>query len=215
MSTSYNHFSSLGVALFVSGPSGAGKTTVCDKLLNQKQDLHFSISCTTRQPRDGEVDGEDYYFISPKEFKDKVENDEFIEYAEVHDNYYGTLKIEVTDRVSKGEDVLIDIDVQGMKQIKEAMQADDLLKKCSTFVFIAPPSFTELENRLRKRNTETESTINKRLLNARKELKAWDKYTYLIINDEVDKAVGRLLSVMEAVCIRTERLVPVDEWPYV
>ena len=215
MSTSYNHFSSLGVALFVSGPSGAGKTTVCDKLLSQKQDLHFSISCTTRQPREGEVDGQDYYFISPKEFKDKVENDEFIEYAEVHDNYYGTLRTEVTDRVSKGEDVLIDIDVQGMKQIKEAMQADDLLKKCSTFVFIAPPSFTELENRLRKRNTETESTINKRLLNARKELKAWEKYTYLIINDEVDKAVGRLLSVMEAVCIRTERLVPVDEWPYV
>lgn len=215
MSTSYKHFTSLGVALFVSGPSGAGKTTVCDKLLNQKKDLHFSISCTTREPRQGEKDGEDYYFITPEEFKRKVENDEFIEYAEVHDNYYGTLKTEVTDRVSKGEDVLIDIDVQGMKQIKEAMLGDQLLEKCSTFVFIAPPSFTELENRLRKRNTETESTISKRLLNARKELKAWDKYTYLIINDEVDKAVNRLLSVMEAVCIRTERLVPVDEWPYV
>ena len=215
MSANYEHFSSLGVALFVSGPSGAGKTTVCDKLLKEKKELHFSISCTTRQPREGEVDGEDYYFITPEEFKTKVENDEFIEYAEVHDNYYGTLKTEVTDRVSKGQDVLIDIDVQGMKQIKEAMQSDELLDKCSTFVFIAPPSYTELENRLRKRNTETESTISKRLLNARKELKAWDKYTYLIINDEVDKAVNRLLSVMEAVCIRTERLVPVDEWPYV
>ncbi len=215
MSTSYKHFSSLGVALFVSGPSGTGKTTVCDKLLSRKKDLHFSISCTTREPRTGEVDGEDYYFITPKEFKEKVENDEFIEYAEVHDNYYGTLKTEVTDRVSNGEDVLIDIDVQGMKQIKEAMLGNELLEKCSTFVFIAPPSYSELENRLRKRNTETESTISKRLLNARKELKAWDKYTYLIINDEVDKAVNRLLSVMEAVCIRTERLIPLDDWPYV
>ncbi|MCM8525628.1 MAG: guanylate kinase [Lentisphaeraceae bacterium] len=215
MSTSYKHFSSLGVALFVSGPSGAGKTTVCDQLLERKKDLHFSISCTTREPRKGEIDGEDYYFISVKEFKEKVENDEFLEYAEVHDNYYGTLKTEVTDKVSQGNDVLIDIDVQGMKQIKEAMIGNDLLQKTSTFVFIAPPSYSELEARLRKRATETESTISKRLLNARKELKAWNLYTYLIINDEVEKAVNRLLSVMEAVCIRTERLEPVDEWPYV
>lgn len=215
MSTNYEHFSSLGVALFVSGPSGAGKTTVCDKLLEEKKDLHFSISCTTRPPRKGEVHGEDYYFISAEEFKEKVENDEFIEYAEVHDNYYGTLKTEVTDRVSQGQDVLIDIDVQGMKQIKEAMQGDELLLKTSTFVFIAPPSYSELEKRLRKRATETESIISKRLLNARKELKAWKEYTYLVVNDEVDKAVSRLMSVMEAVCIRTERLHPVDEWPYV
>lgn len=215
MSTGYKHFSSLGVALFVSGPSGAGKTTVCDKLLEQKKDLHFSISCTTREPRSGEVDGEDYYFISVKEFKEKVENDEFLEYAEVHDNYYGTLKTEVTDKVSKGRDVLIDIDVQGMKQIKETLVGNDTLQRCSTFVFIAPPSYTELEKRLRKRATETEATISKRLLNARKELKAWKEYTYLIVNDEVDTAVNRLLSVMEAVCIRTERLDPIDEWPYV
>ena len=125
------------------------------------------------------------------------------------------MRKEVTDKVSKGQDVLIDIDVQGMKQIKEAMAKNDLLQKTSTFVFIAPPSYTELENRLRKRATEDESTISKRLLNARKELKAWNEYTYLIINDEVDKAVQRLCSVMEAVCIRTERLEPTDKWPYV
>lgn len=215
MSINYEHFSSLGIALVVSGPSGTGKTTVCEKLLKQNKNLHFSISCTTREPRKGEVHGEDYYFISVEEFKKRVENDEFLEYAEVHDNYYGTLKTEVTDRLKRGEDVLVDIDVQGMRQLRKAARGNDILEKYTSYVFIAPPSYTELEQRLRNRATDSESVVNRRMLNARKELKAWNDYEYLIINDEVDLAVSRLQSIITAVSIKTDRLDPVDEWPYV
>ena len=215
MSINYDHFSSLGIALVVSGPSGTGKTTVCEQLLDQNKNLNFSISCTTRKPREGEVDGEDYYFISLEEFKRRVENSEFLEYAEVHDNYYGTLKTEVTDKVINGEDVLIDIDVQGMRQMRKASSGDTVLEKCTSYVFIAPPSYPELEKRLRNRGTETEDVVSRRMLNARKELKAWNEYQYLIINDEVDKAVNRLHSVITAVSIETSRLTPVADWPYV
>ena len=215
MSFSYEHFTSHGVALFVSGPSGAGKTTVCDKLLEKNENLHFSISCTTRKPRKGEKDGVDYYFISVEEFKERVDNDEFLEYAEVHDFYYGTLKSEVTDLIQDGKDVLVDIDVQGMRQVRKTLESDETLRNCSTFVFIAPPSYTELEKRLRNRATESEEVVVKRMLNARKELKAWNEYEYLVINDEVDKAVRRLESIIESVCIRTDRLETRDNWPYV
>lgn len=215
MSINYEHFSSLGIALVVSGPSGTGKTTVCEKLLNQNKNLHFSISCTTREPRKREVDGEDYYFISVEEFKKRVENDEFLEYAEVHDNYYGTLKTEVTDRLERGEDVLVDIDVQGMRQLRKAAKGNDILEKYTSYVFIAPPSYSELEQRLRNRATDSEAVVNRRMLNARKELKAWNDYEYLVINDEVDLAVNRLQSIITAISIKTDRLKPVDEWPYV
>jgi guanylate kinase len=215
MSFSYEYFKSLGVALFVSGPSGAGKTTVCDKLLKENENIHFSISCTTRKPRKAETDGKDYYFISVEEFKRRVDNDEFLEYAEVHDHHYGTLKSEVTEKIKLGSDVLIDIDVQGMRQVRKSLVDNELLQKCSTFVFIAPPSYTELENRLRKRATDSEAVVAKRMLNARKELKAWNEYEYLVLNDEVNKAVKRLESIIEAVCIRTERLAPQGNWPYV
>ena len=144
-----------------------------------------------------------------------LENYEFLEYAEVHDNYYGTLKTEVTDRIQRGEDVLVDIDVQGMRQLRKAAKGDEILEKYTSYVFIAPPSYTELEDRLRKRATDSDSVVNRRMLNARKELKAWNDYEYLIINDEVDKAVERLQSIITSVSIRTDRLQPVDEWPYV
>lgn len=215
MSFNYEHFTSLGVALFVSGPSGTGKTTVCEKLLRENQKLYFSISCTTREPRKGEVDGRDYHFISVAEFNEKVENDDFLEYAEVHDFYYGTLKSEVTDKIKQGCDVLIDIDVQGMRQVRKSLGNNELLEKCSTFVFIAPPSYSELENRLRNRATDSESVVTRRMLNARKELKAWNEYEYLIINDEVNLAVKRLESVIGAVSIKTDRLIPQGKWPYV
>ena len=215
MSFSYEHFTSHGVALFVSGPSGAGKTTVCDKLLRKNKNLHFSISCTTRKPRKNETDGEDYYFISVEDFKKRVENDEFLEYAEVHDFYYGTLKSEVTDMIEAGKDVLVDIDVQGMRQVRKSLEINETLRECSTFIFIAPPSFTECEKRLRSRGTENEEVISRRMLNARKELKAWAEYEYLVINDDVDSAVKRLESIIESVCLRTERLKPVGDWPYV
>ena len=215
MSINYEHFSSLGIALVVSGPSGTGKTTVCEKLLKQNKNLHFSISCTTRKPRKGEVDGEDYYFITVEEFKKRVENDEFLEYAEVHDNYYGTLKTEVTDRLQKGEDVLVDIDVQGMRQLRKASKGNDILEKYTSYVFIAPPSYSELEQRLRNRATDSEAVVNRRMLNARKELKAWNDYEYLVINDEVNSAVNRLQSIITAISIKTDRLKPEDEWPYV
>ena len=215
MSSGYQHFSSLGVALVVSGPSGTGKTTICDKVLKERPSLTFSISCTTRTPREGEVDGKDYYFISVEEFNTRVEKGEFLEYAEVHGNYYGTLKSEVTERVKAGMDVLIDIDVQGMRQVRKASEGNDILTECCTYVFIAPPSYKELEKRLRNRATDDNSVVERRMLNARKELKAWNEYDYLIINDEVEKAADRLKAVMDADCIRTQRLQPHEEWPYV
>jgi len=215
MSSGYKHFSSLGVAVVISGPSGTGKSTICEQVLRERPSLKFSISCTTRQAREGEVDGKDYYFISLEEFNRRVENDEFLEYAEVHGNYYGTLKTEVTERVKKGMDVLIDIDVQGMRQVRKASEGNELLMECCTYLFIAPPSYKELEVRLRKRATDEDSVVERRMLNARKELKAWNEYDYLIINDEVTKAAARLQAVIEADCIRTQRLSPDAEWPYV
>jgi guanylate kinase len=196
----------LGVAVIVSGPSGTGKSTVCDELKKLVPDLGFSISCTTRSPRPGEEDGREYYFISRDEFKSKIDKNLFIEYAEVHGNFYGTLRSEVIDRVSAGRDVVLDIDVQGAMQIKKYAESDELLADSLELVFIGPPSFEELENRLRSRATETEEAIQLRLKNAESELEQWHKYEYLIINNELDEAVSDMKVFLDIMHKSTKRL---------
>ncbi len=196
----------LGVALIVSGPSGAGKSTVCDELKKLEPDLKFSISCTTRAPRNGEVNGREYYFISEEEFKSRIEDNFFIEYAEVHGNFYGTLRSEIIDRVSSGEDVLLDIDVQGAIQVKKYAKNDDILSKSLELVFIAPPDFDELEHRLRSRATESEESIRLRLENAEYELEKWNEYDFMVINKELEKAVEEMKTLLNVMHKSTKRL---------
>ena len=196
----------LGIALIVSGPSGAGKSTVCNSLRKRHPELEFSVSCTTREPRRGEVDGKDYHFIDKMEFQRRVENDEFLEYADVHGNFYGTLKSEIMDRVEAGKDVLLDIDVQGALQVKESSKKYSLLGKCSESVFLGPPSFDELERRLRSRGTEKEESIRKRLDDAKSELDHWKDYDYLIINKDVEQAVKDMENLIEMLHKSTKRL---------
>ena len=201
-----NKYNRLGVILVVSGPSGAGKSTICKKVIKDNN-LHFSISCTTRKPRTGEVHGVDYYFISEDRFKEKINKKEFIEYANVHGNYYGTLRDEVIQTVGAGKNILLDIDVQGALRIKKTAIQDSLLKKCVEYVFIAPPNFSELEKRLRGRGTETEDVIQKRLSNAGQELTYCLEYEYLVINEEVEKAVKDMNSILVALTKKTQRIV--------
>ena len=206
---------SVGVALVMSGPSGAGKSTVCKRMMQDNPKLKFSISCTTRQPREGEVHGTHYFFMTHEEFQQKIAADELIEYAEVHGNYYGTLKSEVINQVQAGFDVLIDIDVQGMRLIKAAAEKDELLKKSCVYIFMSPPNFTELEKRLRGRGTDDDEVISRRLINARKEYDAWQEYEFLVINDEVDVAAKQVASICESFALRINQVQVAEGWPYV
>ena len=200
-----NKPSRYGILLVVSGPSGAGKSTIIKRLKKSVGDsLHFSVSCTTRKPREGEVDGVDYYFVSTNSFKKKIADGDFIEWCEVHGNYYGTLISEVVDRLKVGEDVLLDVDVQGAIKIKDV---DNLvIKDCAEYVFIGPPSFDALEERLRGRGTETEEVIKLRLDNAKKEIKYWDEYDYLLVNKDIDITVNDLKNIIDVFHKGTKRL---------
>lgn len=198
--------SRLGIALIVSGPSGAGKSTVCNLLRERHPELKFSVSCTTREPRKGEIDGKDYHFIGKKEFQRRVENNEFLEHANVHGNLYGTLRSEIIERVTAGQDVLLDIDVQGALQIRESSKKYSLLEKCSECVFLGPPSFEELERRLRSRDTEKEESIRKRLDDAKSELDHWKDYDYLIVNRDLEQAVKDMDNLIEMLHKSTKRL---------
>jgi len=196
----------LGMALIVSGPSGAGKSTICGLLRESEPGLQFSVSCTTRSPRPGEKHGTDYYFISKGEFEARLQGQEFLEHALVHGNYYGTLKSEVVQRVASGADVLLDIDVQGAKQINRQAKDDPVLSRCVESVFIGPPSFAELERRLRNRATETEEVIQRRLQNARDEMEHWREYGFLVINKEIDRTVCDMRNLVDILHKSSKRL---------
>lgn len=180
-----------GILLVLSGPSGAGKGTICNRLLEKRDDLSYSVSCTTRSPRKGEVDGVNYFFISREKFEDMIKNDELIEYAEVYGNYYGTPRSYVAKQVAIGRDVVLEIDPQGAIQIKEHFSD-------GVFVFIVPPSLKELSARIYKRGTDEESVIKKRLSAATNELKYASKYDYIIVNDEVEKATLKVDNIISA-----------------
>lgn len=178
-----------GLLLVVSSPSGAGKTTLCNRLRAEFPNIGFSVSYTTRKPRPGETDGVEYHFVTSERFQEMAAGDEFAEYAMVHGNMYGTAARQVAAALGEGRDLLFDIDFQGGRQLRRSFPDEVVL------VFILPPSLRELERRLRRRATDTDEVIAQRLKVARSELAHYDEYDYLIVNDELDKAYDALRAV--------------------
>ena len=181
-----------GVLLVISSPSGTGKTTICKKLLESDKNIHLSVSVTTRKKRKNEVEGIDYYFRSKKDFINLKSQNSFIENAFVFENYYGTLKSEVLEQLENGIDVLIDIDWQGTRQITQAMKGN-LIK-----IFLLPPSIDELKKRLSKRNSDSIKEINFRMSKALKEIKHFDEYDYVLVNDNLENTFQKIVKIIEA-----------------
>lgn len=185
--------------IVVSAPSGAGKSTLCNRLVDEFPLVEYSVSCTTRDPRGEEKDGEHYYFLSKKEFKERIKNGEFLEYAKVHGNYYGTLEDTALYAMEEGNHVLLDIDVQGAKQIRESLVRLDPrhpIRRGFTDIFISPPSMEELGQRLRGRGTDEEKVIQKRLENAAAEMECRKEYSFQIVNDDLERAYHELKTVI-------------------
>ena len=177
--------------IILSSPSGAGKSTITKKLLETDENIKLSVSATTREPRDGEEDGKHYYFLSKDTFKEEIEKDNFVEYAEVFGNYYGTLKREVENKFADNKDIILDIDWQGARQVSDQLDVKRLLR-----IFILPPSIKELENRLRSRGTDSEEVITKRMDKARDEISHFNEYDYIVVNDDVDEAFEQIKSII-------------------
>ncbi|WP_297826741.1 guanylate kinase [uncultured Desulfovibrio sp.] len=192
-----------GIALVLSAPSGTGKTTLIKRLLAEFPHFGYSVSCTTRQPRQGEEHGKDYFFLSREEFERRRAEQAFAEWAEVHGNFYGTPLAPVKEMLHQGQDVLFDIDVQGAAQLRLTLEE-------AAFVFILPPSMAELERRLRGRGLDDEATIQRRLTNARQEMLEARWYDALVVNDALDAAYDALRAVYLAAALtpgRNPRLV--------
>ena len=189
---------SKGFLLVISGPSGSGKGTVSNELLNRNEDVVFSVSATTRKPRVNEKDGLNYIFLEEERFKSMVANDQFLEHAFVHNNYYGTPSEFVMEQIDKGEIVLLEIDVQGALQIKKNY-------KEAVFIFLLPPTMDELKNRIIKRGTESEADINTRFENAFVELDFVGEYDYFVVNEQVSEAVSNIEAIIKAEKLRVKR----------
>lgn len=198
MSNTTDNVRPKGVLLVVSGPSGAGKGTICQLLRSHLPDLGYSISVTTRQPRVGEVDGVNYFFKTVDEVKQMIADGDLLEYAEVYGNYYGTPRKYVMDLLESGRDVLLEIDIQGALQIKKRFPE-------GVFVFIVPPSLDELSTRIYKRGTDSEDVIKRRMASAAGELAYAAEYDYIIVNDIAEKAAQKVLTIMEAERYRVAR----------
>ncbi|AKN29409.1 guanylate kinase [Clostridium carboxidivorans P7] len=187
-----------GLLVVISGPSGAGKGTICKALL-EKNDFWLSVSATTRNPRVGEVDGTNYYFLSKEEFQNRIKSEGFLEYAEVYGNYYGTPKDSVLSAVDSGKDVVLEIDIQGALQVKETYPE-------GVFIFILPPSMKELRQRIINRGSETEESLMTRFKAAYKEINYVSKYNYAVVNDTVVEAVKKIESIVIAERCRVDRV---------
>jgi guanylate kinase len=181
---------SCGRLFIISAPSGTGKSTVIKRLMELRKDLYFSVSATTRPPRNGEIDGSSYLFLSHTEFKECIRQNDFLEYAEYVGNYYGTPLKPVLEQIKRGYDIILDIDVIGCRQVKKAMPE-------AITIFIIPPSMEELEIRLRTRNTDTEEKILKRLERAKTELAEKNTYDYVVVNDAIDEAAREIIHIMD------------------
>ena len=193
-----NNMFDKGAVLLLSGPSGCGKSSLLKKLYQVIDNYYFSISTTTRAPRVGEQDGVDYYFVTKEEFLKDVAEGNFLEWAEVHGNYYGTSLKPMQEALDKGKLVIFDIDVQGFEQVIEK------LRDITTTVFITTPTLKELEHRLTSRGTDSIEVIEKRIKNAQIEIKYTQEYDYLIINDDLDEAADKLISVAKSALIKSK-----------
>ena len=206
-----------GMAVILSGPSGVGKTTIYNRMrFNQENgrfnlnDFHFSVSCTTRPRRHDEIDGMSYRFLTEEQFQKHLNDDDFLEHAEVHGAFYGTLKTEL-QKIKSGKDVLFDIDIQGMRKIRAKLADDPFFGPRLITVFIMPPSLKELENRLRGRRTDAEDAIVRRLANAKREMEAWREYDYVLINNDSDETAKEIQKIMAAAHYRT-KLITTETW---
>ena len=187
-----------GLLIVVSGASGTGKGTVCKKILTDLPEVAYSISATTRTPRPGEVDGREYYFLSVDEFKAWIADGKFLEHARVYGNFYGTPLNKIEERLNRGEDILLEIDVQGALNVK---------RKCpeGIYIFLLPPSLEELKRRIEGRGTESPESLSRRLKNAVAEIKIGLEYDYVVVNDSVDKAVAEIKSILTAERLKVAR----------
>lgn len=187
-----------GLLFVLSGPSGVGKGTVCNALRKVNSNITYSVSATSRAPRAGEVDGVNYFFKTREQFEEMIKNDQFLEWAQYVNNYYGTPKQFVLDMLEQGKDVILEIEVQGAMQVKEKYPE-------GIFIFLAPPDMEELHQRIRNRGTEDDDVIRNRMNKAREEIEMMANYDYVVINDEVDLAVKRIEAIVMAEHCRVER----------
>jgi guanylate kinase len=194
--------------ILISAPSGGGKTTLCQQLLAARPGMMRAVTCTTRSPRAGERDGIDYYFLNADSFLKRVQAGNFLEHATVYGNSYGTLKSEVLGKLRQGNDVLLNVDVQGAATIREKAQDDPELRAALVTVFLTPPSLSVLEERLRRRGTDAPPVIQKRLGVARQEIAQWKHFDYLLLSGSIAEDLRRMLALIEAEQMRTVRLEP-------
>jgi len=187
-----------GLLVVISGPSGAGKGTICKALLNENK-FWISVSATTRQARNGEVDGVNYYFLSKEEFKKRISQNDFLEYAEVYGNFYGTPRSKVLEAIDNGDDVILEIDIQGALKVKESYPE-------GVFIFILPPSMEELKKRIINRGSETPESLMTRFTSAYKEINYVSKYNYAVVNDTVGEAVKKIQGIIVAERCRVDRV---------
>jgi guanylate kinase len=198
-------FSREGILFVISAPSGAGKTTLV-QALRKNPNFFYSVSCTTREPRAGEIDGEDYRFVSAANFHTRIEAGDFLEHAKVHEDLYGTVREPVLTNLKNGVDVLIDIDTQGAATIRSC--SDVVIQQALADIFIMPPDITELRRRLIKRGTETEQQIESRLATAKREMELWRDYRYTIVSGAIEEDLDKIHTVMSAERYLTRRLTP-------
>jgi len=192
--------------VLISAPSGGGKTTLCQQLLAARPQMTRAVTCTTRAPRAGEQDGMDYYFLDATSFLKRVQAGNFLEHATVYGNSYGILKAEVLGKLRQGKDVLLNVDVQGAATIRDKAQEDPELKRALVSVFLTPPSMEIVEHRLRKRGTDSEAVIQKRLGVARQEIGQWRHFDYLLLSSTIPEDLRRMLAIVEAEKLRTARV---------
>lgn len=188
-----------GLLIVVSGPSGAGKDTICQKLIKENSNIWMSVSMTTRKPRPLEKDGVDYFFVSSEEFENKIKGNTFLEYASYNDNYYGTPKDKVEEKLNEGKDVILVIDINGAVNIKKIIPS-------ALFIFIMPPDMETLKNRLIGRKTESKDKVVQRFITAYNEVNNYKKYNYVVVNDKVEDAVNKVKSIIQSEKCRVDRI---------
>ena len=188
-----------GLLIVVSGPSGAGKDTICHKLIKENSNIWMSVSMTTRKPRPLEKEGVDYFFVSSEDFLNKIKDNTFLEYASYNDNYYGTPKDKVEEKLNEGKDVILVIDINGAINIKKIIPS-------ALFIFIMPPDMETLKNRLIGRKTESKDKVVQRFITAYNEVNNYKKYNYVVVNDKVQDAVNKVKSIIQSEKCRVDRI---------